>query len=209
VTPPATDSPTDKPKDELATTDGIAEDPNAFKFTKKQFLHEPPFYFDDPDQLIKPTTAYVTTSLLQGVIESPHGTGRLAKSLGRPLAGKTGTTSGYFDAWFIGFSTEVATGVWVGFDNERSLGRGEVGTRAALPIWIQFMKSAHQGKPRNFPVPDGIVFANIDNKTGKLASANSSQVVRQAFVEGTEPTEMSQDSDSQDDNNFYKEELSE
>lgn len=170
----------------------------------------PPLFFDDPDQLIKPTTAYLTTSLLQGVVEEPGGTGGAARALGRPVAGKTGTTNGYFDAWFIGFTPDIATGVWVGFDEEKSLGRGEVGGRAALPIWLEYMKFAHEGMPvKNFPVPDGIVFANIDNETGKLASANSKQVVRQAFAEGTEPQDISSGSGSQEDQDFFKEDLSE
>ena len=125
------------------------------------------------------------------------------------MAAKTGSSSGYFDGWFVGYTTDLATGVWVGFDHEKSMGIGEVGGKTALPIWLEFMKYAHEGLPeRNFPVPDNIVFANIDNETGKLASANSAHVVRQAFVEGTEPSEVDEE-EVQDLKNFYKEELSE
>ncbi len=178
--------------------------------TKAQFEKEPPLYFDDPEQLIKPQTAFVITSLLQGVIDDPRGTGGAARGIGRPAAGKTGTTSGYYDAWFIGFTPDYTTGVWVGFDDEKTLGRGEVGGKAALPIWLEYMKSIHQDLPaRGFTAPDGIVFANIDNKTGKLGSSNSEDVVRQAFVEGTEPNELQQSTDSKEDRNFYKEELQE
>ena len=159
---------------------------------------------------MKPTTAYIITSLLQGVVEEPRGTGQQARSLGRPVAGKTGTTNGYYDGWFVGYTADIATGVWVGFDEEKTLGRGEVGGKAALPIWLEYMKFAHEGLPiHNFQIPEGIVFANIDNETGKLATAKSDQVVRQAFVEGTEPQQFSSESDSQDDKDFYKEELSE
>lgn len=169
----------------------------------------PKIFFDDPDQLLSPSTAYVMNSLLQGAIEEPGGTGGAARSLGRPVAGKTGTTSGYYDAWFIGYTPDVATGVWVGFDNEKSLGRGEVGGRAALPIWLEYMKSALENIPaRGFSAPDNVVFANIDNQTGQLASSSSKQVVRQAFIEGTEPQQISNDPSSADSQDFYKEDLS-
>ncbi|MCB0366036.1 MAG: transglycosylase domain-containing protein [Bdellovibrionales bacterium] len=171
---------------------------------------EPPLYFEDPGQLMDTQTAYIATSLLQGVVEEEGGTGRAARAVGRPVAGKTGSTSGYYDAWFIGYSPDISTGVWVGYDEEKSLGKGEVGGRAALPVWIEFMKFAHEGLPvRNFSVPDGIVFANIDNETGKLASASSTDVVRQAFKEGTEPGEAGTENTSQEEKNFFKEDLSE
>lgn len=181
---------------------------------RPNFYKKPPFFHKDPDQLILPTTAYLTTSLLQGVIEDAHGTGRLARSLGRPAAGKTGTTNGYYDAWFVGYTTDISTGVWVGYDNEATLGKGEVGGRSALPIWLEYMKFAHEGLPiRNFTVPEKIVFANIDNETGKPASSESKEVVKQAFLEGTEPqigeggTTTRQD--DEDEDNFYKEDLAE
>ncbi len=169
----------------------------------------PPLFFEDPDQLMRPTTAYLTTSLLQAVIDEPGGTGGAARALGRPAAGKTGTTSDYFDAWFIGFTPDIATGVWVGFDQEKTLGRGEVGGRSALPIWLEYMKFSHEGLPsRGFAVPDGIVFANIDSDTGKLASATSKKIVRQAFLEGTEPQEVGGAPGSAgEDQDFFKEDL--
>lgn len=171
---------------------------------------EPPLFFDDPDQLMKPNTAFVMTTLLQGVVEEKGGSGARARALGRPVAGKTGTTNGYNDAWFVGFTPDVATGVWVGFDEEKSLGRGEVGSHAALPIWLEFMKSAHENLPiRNFPVPEGVVFASIDNETGRLASPSSKEVVKQAFIEGTEPQESGAQSGTAEEQNFYKEDLQE
>ncbi len=166
------------------------------------------FFFTDPDQLIRPQTAYVMTSLLKGVVEDAHGTGQKAKALGREVAGKTGTTNGYFDAWFIGYTAQIATGVWVGFDSEKSLGKGEVGGRAALPIWVEYMKEAHEGLPQmTIPIPGGIVFANIDSETGKLASATTKHILRQAYVEGTEPTTSSNKEEEATD--FYKQDLSE
>lgn len=147
------------------------------------------FFFDDEDQLIRPQTAYVMTSLLRGVVEDENGTAPRARSLGREVAGKTGTTNGYVDAWFVGYTPQIATGVWVGYDKEKTIGKGEVGGRAALPLWLEYMKAAHENLPQtSFPVPSGIVFANIDAETGKLASATSKNVIKQAYIEGTEPT---------------------
>ncbi len=168
---------------------------------------EPPIFFDDSNQLIKPQTAFVITNLLQGVVKS--GTGMRARALGRPVAGKTGTTNDYIDAWFLGYTPDIAAGVWVGNDQAASLGKGEVGARAALPIWLGYMKDALQNTPiKDFPVPDGIVFANIDNQTGLLATPRSKKVARQAFISGSEPTKTLDNTDNpmQD---FYKQDLSE
>lgn len=116
------------------------------------------FFFDDEDQLIRPQTAYIMTSLLKGVVEDENGTAARARSLGRDVAGKTGTTNGYVDAWFVGYTPQIATGVWVGYDKEKTIGKGEVGGRAALPLWLEYMKSAHVNLPQtSFPVPSGIV----------------------------------------------------
>jgi penicillin-binding protein 1A len=165
-------------------------------------------FFEDPDQLIKPTTAYLMTTLLKGVVEDKNGTGGRARAVGREVAGKTGTTNNYFDAWFMGYSPQIVTGVWVGFDREKSIGKGEVGGRAALPIWVDYMKAAHEGLPQmTFPIPDGIVFANIDSDTGKLANASTKNVLRQAFAEGTEPTTAS--SKTEEATDFLKQDFSE
>lgn len=168
----------------------------------------PQIFFDDAEQLISPQTAYVMTSLLGAVINEEGGTGGAARALGRPSAGKTGTTNGYYDAWFVGYTPQIVTGVWVGFDDEKTLGPGEVGGRAALPIWVEFMKAAHKDLPvQDFPVPPGIVFANIDNQTGKLASASSTRVVRQAFIQGTEPKMTSESPTREDETEFLKKDL--
>jgi penicillin-binding protein 1A len=165
------------------------------------------FFFDDPDQLIRPTTAYLMVSLLKAVVEDKNGTGVRARAVGREVAGKTGTTNGYYDAWFIGFSPQIATGVWVGFDNERSLGKGEVGGRSALPIWIDYMRAAHESLPiLSFSVPEGIVFANIDGDTGDLPAKGSKNIIRQAYLEGTEPTAAK--GKKEEDSDFYKQDLS-
>ncbi len=170
----------------------------------------PKLYFQDPNQLIQPATAYLATNLLASTITEENGTAARARSLGRPAAGKTGTTSGYYDTWFVGYTPQYATGVWVGYDQEKSMGTGEAGGRTALPIWLEYMKNLHQNiPPSGFSVPDGIVFVNIDKKTGKLASAKSREVVYQAFLRGTEPTEMSEGASTKDDADFYKEDLTE
>jgi penicillin-binding protein 1A len=165
------------------------------------------FYFQDQNQLIRPETAYLMTSILQGVVN--EGTGGKARALGRPVAGKTGSTNGYFDGWFIGFTPQIVTGTWVGFDQEKSLGLGEVGGDTALPIWVDYMKSAHQDLPiEDFSVPQGIVFANIDGLTGGLASSSSTNVVRQAFIDGTEPKTLSGSPSNEDETDFLKKDLS-
>jgi len=148
---------------------------------------------EDPDRIISPELAYLTTSLLQAVVEDPRGTGWRLKALKRPVAGKTGTTNDQADAWFLGFSPDIVTGVWVGHDESRFLGWGETGSRAAAPIWVDYMGVALEERPvREFPVPDPIVFARVDRKTGLLASANSRDVVFEAFLPGTEPTERAE-----------------
>jgi penicillin-binding protein 1A len=165
------------------------------------------FNFTDPEQLISPQTAYITTHLLKGVVL--EGTGARAQSLGRPTAGKTGTTNGYSDAWYVGFTPKIATGVWVGYDEEKPLGRFETGNAAALPIWIDYMKVAIADTPASdFEVPPGIVFSSIDAETGKIGSAKSKRVVREAFREGTEPTETNETAAPSEEKNFFKEDLS-
>jgi penicillin-binding protein 1A len=144
---------------------------------------------DDPDQILDPRVAFVMTHLMSEVVS--YGTGHEAKNLGRPAAGKTGTTSDYIDALFIGYTPHVVTGSWVGFDNQKPIGPGETGARAALPIWLGYMKDAVKGYPEtDFVVPPQVVFTSIDAATGKLAPANSSTAIREAFIEGTQPTEV-------------------
>jgi len=142
-----------------------------------------------PGRVLSPIHAYLATSLLEAVVQD--GTGRKAKALGRPLAGKTGTTNEQGDAWFVGFSPDVATGVWVGFDERRPLGRSETGGRAALPIWIDYMGAVLEDRPRrDFSTPDGVVFVRVDAETGLLAGPESEDPYFQAFAAGTEPTEV-------------------
>ena len=120
-------------------------------------------------QPISPGVAYTITSLLQSVVE--HGTGKKVKVLNRPVAGKTGTTNNFVDAWFMGYTPELVTGVWVGKDKDEPLGRNETGSRAAIPIWLQFMQEALANKPvTNFQMPSEIQYLKILPETGEITS---------------------------------------
>lgn len=145
----------------------------------------------DVREVLSPQVAYLTTNLLRGVVA--RGTGAAASALGRPLAGKTGTTDDCTDAWFIGYCPDLVVGVWVGFDMKRTLGRRETGAVAALPIWMRFMEEALERiPPRDFEVPEGISVVTVDRRTGLRASgsAGCSELLEEAFVAGSEPTEF-------------------
>ncbi|MFT4577332.1 MAG: penicillin-binding protein 1A [Nitrospinales bacterium] len=119
-------------------------------------------------QPITPGTAHIITSLMQSVIT--NGTATKVRALKRPVAGKTGTTNNYVDAWFMGYTPELVTGVWVGKDKDEPLGRNETGSRAAIPIWLQFMQEALAKRPKiNFPVPNDIQFLKIQSESGEPA----------------------------------------
>jgi penicillin-binding protein 1A len=138
------------------------------------------------EHAISPQNAFIMTHLLEGVVQ--HGTGQRAKVLGRPIAGKTGTSSDYADAWFIGYTPSLLPAVWVGFDDKTSLGNGESGARAALPIWISFMDQIMRDTPvENFNPPDGITLMKVDIETGLPSEEGSKETVMEAFVDGTLP----------------------
>jgi penicillin-binding protein 1A len=146
-------------------------------------LPEPP----SPRRVLDDAEAYVVTSMLTSVVD--HGTGARARVLGRPVAGKTGTSNGPKDTWFAGYSTDVAAVVWVGYDDGRTLGGNEQGATAALPAWIELMKSATEGKPRvDFPRPPGVETVTIDRRTGELPYPDDPDVMDEVFLAGTEPT---------------------
>lgn len=160
----------------------------------------------DPMQVLDPRVAYVMTHLMKEVVA--YGTGHEAKNLERPAAGKTGTTSDSIDAWFMGFTPFVVTGTWIGSDGQKPIGHNETGARAALPIWLGFMKEAVKNYPEDdFVVPPKIVFATIDQHTGKLVQPNSSTAIKEAFIEGTEPKTMSSTSSNstESSSDFFKE----
>ena len=135
---------------------------------------------------ISPQNAFIMTHLLEGVVQ--HGTGQRAKALGRPISGKTGTSSDYADAWFIGYTPSLLTAVWVGFDDKTSLGNGETGARAALPIWISFMDQAlRDASVEIFKSPEGITLMKVDIETGLPSEGGSNETIMEAFIDGTLP----------------------
>lgn len=141
-----------------------------------------------PRDAIRADTAYIMVSLMRGVVE--RGTGRGARRLQWPVGGKTGTMDEYTDAWFVGFDPEITVGVWVGYDEKRTLGDGEEGARVALPIWRDFMQ-AHidqqrgQTAPEGFVPPSNIVFASVDPRTGRATEPWARGAIQEAFIAGT------------------------
>jgi penicillin-binding protein 1A len=132
----------------------------------------------EPNEAIRADTAFVMTNLLRGVVL--RGTGAAARALDWPLAGKTGTVDDYTDAWFIGFDPNITVGVWVGYDEKKPLGNGETGAQAALPIWMEFMKTyidkrADRKNPPQFDAPGNIVLVTLDSG------------ITEAFINGTQP----------------------
>ena len=140
-----------------------------------------------PQDALRPDTAYIMVSLMRGVIQ--RGTGVRASRLGWPLGGKTGTMDDYTDAWFVGFGPDITVGVWVGYDEKKTLGDGEEGARVALPIWIDFVRAHIDGReaPEGFLPPGNIVFRSIDPMTGEVTEPWSSGALQESFIAGTEP----------------------
>jgi penicillin-binding protein 1A len=151
------------------------------------------------NQVYDPRLSYLMTNILRGVVL--HGTGRRARSVSSFLGGKTGTTNNYVDAWFIGFSQNLVTGVWTGFDENQTLGWGETGAKAALPIWAEFMREGIKKYGEyDFRPPLGIVNVFIDKDTGRPTSSGAEGSFLEAFVEGTEPgSEPLTDTNDQED----------
>ena len=150
-------------------------------------LEEPPSELSEATQ---PQVAYETAYMMKGTID--RGTAYAANRLAEPLAGKTGTTNGYTDGWFIGFSPEFTVGVWVGYDDpSRSLGGGATGADTALPIWIDIFKQFEEKKLRvaqkDFEAPPGIVTVPMDLRSGRRGAGPCTRVVNQAFIAGQEP----------------------
>ncbi|WP_127715678.1 penicillin-binding protein 1A [Halobacteriovorax sp. HLS] len=138
------------------------------------------------DQVYDPRLAYIMTNLLRGVVL--HGTGKSAKEVSPFLGGKTGTTNNYVDAWFLGFSSNIVTGVWTGFDDNKTLGWAETGAKSALPIWKEFMREGLKKRGEyDFTAPLGVINVKIDKNTGRLARPGQPDAFLESFVEGTEP----------------------
>jgi penicillin-binding protein 1A len=135
--------------------------------------------------VVSPEASYVITNLMQSVVMS--GTGHRA-TINRPVAGKTGTTNDSKDAWFVGFIPQLVAGVWVGYDQERSLGSGGTGGQASAPIWAEFMQKATASLPvEDFQAPENVSFVLINPRTGRLAREGSQGAVMECFIKGTEP----------------------
>jgi penicillin-binding protein 1A len=162
--------------------------------------------FEPSEQVISPETGYILTDLLRSVVK--EGTGVGAQKLGKPAAGKTGTTNDSFDAWFAGFTRDLVTVAWVGYDlNPHPLGRYETGGRAALPIWLSYMKQALAGVPQpefEHPPELDLVRRKVDLKTGKLASSGSRLTADMWFRRGTEPRDAQPEKNQVDPNRFMQ-----
>ncbi|MEE2760886.1 MAG: penicillin-binding protein 1A [Pseudomonadota bacterium] len=142
---------------------------------------------DTRKKVTEPESAYQIVSMLQGVVE--RGTGRRIKSVGKPIAGKTGTTNKALDTWFVGFTPDLALGVFAGFDQPRSLGQREQGASVAAPVFRDFMAEALKGKPAiPFRVPTGIHLVRVDSVSGRPAQPGDKKVILEAFKPGTIPT---------------------
>ena len=146
----------------------------------------PPELPDNRQQVVDPASAYQIVSMLEGVIQ--RGTGRIVASVGKPLAGKTGTTNDSDDTWFVGFSPDLVAGVYVGFDQPKSLGARETGAAVAAPAFRDFMAAALADKPATpFRIPPGIELVRVNATTGQLARPGDKNVILEAFKPGTEP----------------------
>jgi penicillin-binding protein 1A len=146
--------------------------------------------YQDARQATSPEVAYLMTSMMESVIK--HGTGSTVRALARPAAGKTGTTNDFDDAWFLGYTPELVTGVWVGRDDHDPLGEGETGGKVAAPIWLEFMKEAMKDRAiTNFPIPPGVRFVRLDTRGNTVPAAASfadDSVLFEVFVDGNHPT---------------------
>jgi penicillin-binding protein 1A len=145
-----------------------------------------PSLIDRREQVIDPMTAYQITSIMEGVVQ--RGTATVVRSVGKPIAGKTGTTNDEKDAWFVGYSPDIAVGVYIGYDKPRHLGRGATGGHIAAPIVADFLKVALADKPPvPFRVPAGIKLIRVDARTGQRAGPGDTKVILEAFKPGTAP----------------------
>jgi len=142
-----------------------------------------------PREALPAATAYQVTSMLESVVE--RGTGKRAAKLGRPVAGKTGTTNDYTDAWFVGYVPQLLTAVWVGLDEKVTIGKKQTGGKIAAPIWLDFMEHALAGEPiETFPIPPTVVLTPVNRFTGRRAAPGDGSAILEAFRRGTEPSAM-------------------
>lgn len=143
------------------------------------------------EEVLSAETAYIMVNMMQSVME-PGGTGYKARWLGftRPAGGKTGTSNNFRDNWYVGYTPQITTGVWVGFDDFISIGRNMTGSTNALPIWTGIMLAAHRDRPiEDFKVPQGMIFKEVCEESGKLATEYCANVIQEVFTENTVPTD--------------------
>lgn len=141
------------------------------------------------EEVLSPQTSYMITNMLESVMNEGTGVGARLMQFNEPVAGKTGTTDEYTDGWFIGYTTELAVGVWTGFDTKKTMGPAMTGARTSLPLWTDIMKAYYRSGPAEpFPVPEGIVYRVICEDSGALSSSKCTRVRREAFIDGTEPS---------------------
>ncbi len=151
-----------------------------------EYIFAEPHLPENRPQVLDAVTAYQITSMMEGVVL--RGTATRMRAVGKPLAGKTGTTNDYKDAWFMGFSPDLVVGVYVGFDNPATLGRGEAGGRVAAPIARDFMIDALKDAPNApFRIPEGVRLVRVNQRTGELARPGDPGTILEAFRPGTEP----------------------
>jgi penicillin-binding protein 1A len=141
------------------------------------------------EEVLSPETALTMTNMMETVIQSGTAAAAHVMGLNVPAAGKTGTTDDYTDAWFVGYTPSLVTGVWVGYDKKQRIGNNMTGAAAALPIWVDVVEAASKNKPpQDFPVPNGVVARLICSQTGLLANPACPETEMELFKEGTEPT---------------------
>lgn len=165
---------------------GYRIEPYSIRYIKNRNNEEIYTHVEEGNQAISSGLANLMTNLLQNVVQ--NGTAKKVKVLNRPVAGKTGTTNNYIDAWFMGFTPDSVTGVWVGKDKDEPLGANETGSRAAIPIWLHFMSKTLKGTPiKNFPISDEVTFVKINPETGYAANYGEPKTRFEAFLRDNLP----------------------
>ncbi|HEX4382769.1 MAG TPA: penicillin-binding transpeptidase domain-containing protein, partial [Myxococcales bacterium] len=189
---------------------GVLEEVNAYATLASGGRHEDPIFIrkvvsrdgstlfepkTEPEQTVKPETAYLVSDLMRSVIDDPQGTAHSLSVLGRPAAGKTGTASDHRDGWFVGFTPQFVAGAWVGFDTHEMMGTLETGGHVAGPIWLSWMRAATASQPpEDWPQPPpGVVMVKVNRNSGGLAKDDDPYAVREVFMSGTEPTKVESD----------------
>ncbi|MEW5767927.1 MAG: penicillin-binding protein 1A [bacterium] len=169
---------------------GIKVEPMSIRFIEDQEGNLLEENIPLEQEILSKETAYIMTSLMEGVVRRGTAASSVGSKIDRPCAGKTGTTDNYVDAWFAGYTPNLTAVVWVGYDrNRKSLGRGQTGGRAAAPIWTAFMQEVLKDvPPYEFNVPRNVSFAIVDRKNGLLVVDKEGNVIKEVFIRGTEPT---------------------